>query len=465
MMRFLLRLMCVIVLISGAGPCYSAEPALAERLAGLDLAEPIELAQIMPNQPVDIGVVRPSGRILSSIAIPALVPKAGSPASYKKGFLSEIIYNDLELSGYFQRAKNQQFVEETHDGELKTGQVNFPEWIRLGANFLLVGDYTASGESLSAEIVLYDVPTGGRIMGKQYENYNAHNYRRLAHRISDDIVEYITHEPGIARTQIAYTYKTGKTKEIYVMDADGFNPRPLTNDRSLALAPCWGAGGTELYLTSYSDHNPDLRGVFVDGSRSWWISRRPGFNFSAAWNPGAQRIALTLGKDGNSEIYTMDRNGQDLQRLTKDHAIDSSPCWSPDGSRIVFTSDRGGSPQLYAMDAGGGGAKRITYQGTYNDSAAWSPKGDRIAFVARAKGIFNIYVMNPDGSNWVQLTANQGDNEDPCWSPNGLYLTFSSNRTGTYQVYRMNGDGSNVRVLTSAGDCQSPAWGPIPTGE
>jgi TolB protein len=423
------------------------------------LAAPVPAASA-PDEPYNIGIVRPTARQKVIIAIPKFQPKPGS-SMLSENLLIDIIYNDLELSGYFVKPKNQDFVEQNHRQDEKTGKIDFVEWARLNAAFLLKGKYSAQGNNLEAECILYDVVSGKRIFGRAFTDYNMDEYRVLAHRISDEIVRYVTGERGIAATKISFISNRTGNKEVFIMDADGANQRQLTNDRSLGCTPCWGAKATELYYTSYKDFNPDLCGVNVNASSSWFISRLPGFNLSPCWSEKSQRLVLTLGKDGNSEIYTMTRNGNSLKRLTFNRAIDASPSWSPEGNQIIFTSDRDGSPQLYLMNSEGFGVKRVTFQGTYNDSAVWSPKGDRIAFVARLHGVFNIYVMNIDGTDWVQLTANQGNNEDPSWAPDGQHIVFTSNRTGRDQIYVMCIDGTAQQQLTFKGANHSSAWSPF----
>ena len=65
------------------------------------------------------------------------------------------------------------------------------------------------------------------------------DHRRLAHRISDEIIYQFTGEPGIADTKIAYVTRSGPSKEIVMIDYDGFNQTPLTDLKSISLSPVW----------------------------------------------------------------------------------------------------------------------------------------------------------------------------------------------------------------------------------
>lgn len=412
---------------------------------------------------VPIPAVSKTGGTVTTIAIPNF-QTAGSSGNISPSKFQEIIYNDLEIFSDFARVSPQNFVEEADARDRAANKVDFAEWSRIRANFVLKGKYSVEGGMIIADCYLYEVAAQNSLLSLRYKDYPAGNngYRRLAHRISDDIINKVTGNIGIASTRIAFRSQreAGNSKEIYVIDADGEMEQRLTFDHNLSAAPCWGKNMTEIYFTTYKDRNPDLCGVQIDTKREWYMSRRSGLNIGANWSPVNQRIVYTLGRDGNPEVYTVDRSGDErtLRRLTNTSAIESSPCWNPSGTQIVFVSDRTGVPQIYIMNSDGSGVRRVTTQGMYNTEPSWSPKGDRIAYSARDHGIMDIYMCNADGSRVNQLTSNAGNNEDPSWAPDGKHLVFMSNRTGRYQLYIMKDDGTNLRQITRTGANMSPAW-------
>ena len=412
------------------------------------------------QQPAGLTVYAGQGVEPARIAIPTFAAAGG--AAVRENNFRDIIYRDLELTGYFSRPGNQTFVEENAQLDRKAGAINFPEWQRLGAVYLVEGSYELQPNGqLAVTAILHYVPSGKRIFGKRFVNA-ADQQRVLAHHVSDEIFYWVTGQEGVANTKLLYSAVAGErtrgNREIWVMDADGYGARPVTNEGRLNLTPGWGANATEIYYTTYRDYNPDLSGIYLRGGAPWFISRYPGLNASPSWSQARQRIALTLGKDGNSEIYTISREGKAPKRLTYEKAIDSSPAWSPSGNDIAFTSDRAGSPQIYIMDGEGMNVRRVSFvNSNWCDGAVWSPQGNKLTFAARVSGQFQIFVCEVDGSNPVQLTSS-GNNEDPSWSPNGLLVAFASDRNGSPQIYIMNNDGSNQRGLTNRGYNTSPAW-------
>lgn len=437
----------------------------AMRRADAQTAAPA--AQGTSAPPANLGVVRPIPIYQKSvIAVPFFDVTQGMPFEWES--LPRVVRRDLELSGYFTIADTQTSNRlNRSDVELKT--VQWDRWSQLGVEHYLMGSCkpgSAAG-SLVVDTLLYDIASKQRVFGKQFVGTVA-EYRALAHQISDEVVRYLKGADGIAQTRIAYiTDRTGnRIKEVALMDYDGFgqNAPPLTRHGKLCVRPCWGANGTELYFTSYRDFNPDLYGMTLADRREWHIARHPGLNTLPAWSETLKRIVITLSKDGNSELYTMDRSGGNLTRLTRSKFIETSPCWSPDGSQIAFVSDReGGRPQIYVMNADGTNVRRITRQGSWNDAPAWSPKGDRIAFISRIEGRFDVFTCSLTGDNdsWRRLTIGTGDNETPTWAPDGRHIAFASNRTGSWQIYIMLDDGSNQQQITTVGNNQQPAWGPI----
>ncbi|GAB4311220.1 MAG: Tol-Pal system beta propeller repeat protein TolB [Candidatus Sumerlaeia bacterium] len=415
---------------------------------------------------VDFGTVSGSGDRPITIAVPDFLPAAGTQTHLKPGLLRDVIYKDLEVTGYFQRPRNQAFVEQQHQADLRAGafsdaRIAAAEWQRLGAEFVARGEYVVGpSQALGARAQLFDA-TGKLVFNLEFNGHTTGDYARLAHRIADEIVWRIKGLKGIAGSRILFVSDRTGTSEIWIMDANGDNQQPLTRLNSLALTPAWGASQTEIYYTTYKMRNPDVWGQKLTTGETWPISRFGGLNTSPNWNDRLQRLVLTLGKDGNSEIYTMTRAGQDLRRLTRNRAIDSSPVWSPDGGTIFFTSDRDGSPQIYRMNADGGDVKRLTWQGSYNDGAAVSPDGRRVAFSGRVRGVFQIFVMDTNGRNWVQLTDGPGNNQDPTWAPDSRHLAFVSARTGQKQIFIIDAEtGAGLVQLTTQGRNRQPAWSP-----
>lgn len=374
----------------------------------------------------------------------SLVPGGDREARTTSVQADEVLANDLATSGVFDVSRSW--------NPASTPVAN-PQGI-------VSGRWTVNGSQVRLNGEVSDFPARRPILQKEYKG-PVTNWRDLAHQFADDVVMQFTGEPGVARTRIAFAVRTGRNKELFLMDLDGANLRPLTEDQSLALSPSWSPDGSLLLYTSYrGGQGPRIFVLAPQSRRSFLVSGRAGNNTSPCYSPDGREIACTLSLDGNAEIYRLDARGGSPTRLTNNRAIDTSPSWSPTGREIAFTSDRSGSPQVYVMDRDGGNQRRLSFDVSYTDSPAWSPKGDRIAFVSRTDAGFDLYTCRPDGTG-SQLVVSGGSNENPRWSPDGRHLVFASNRDGSYALYVSDLDGVSPRKLDTGGRrAFAPAWSP-----
>jgi len=370
--------------------------------------------------------------------------------------LSEIISNDLDLSGYFNPINKDAFL----GGKVAPSSneaIAFKDWSVIGAELLLTGGYTCIGNSLQVEVRLFDIYAARQIFGKRLLG-DMNHYRYLMHRIGDEIIRTLTGHDSIFLTKLAFVSNDSGIKEVCTCDFDGHNLKQITAHGSITILPEWSPDGNMIVYNSYKEGGTILYLHELATGKVRPLSARTGLNSGASWSPSGKEIALTLSHKGNPEIFIIDLKGNIIKQVTDHWGIDVSPSFSPDGDRVAFVSGRSGSPQIYTMDLISGTQERLTFEGNYNASPSWSSL-NRIAFVSMSQGIFDIYTMDADGGQLRRLTENQGSNQAPCWSPNGRYIVFNSNRTGRYQLYIMTASGENQRKITYMdGDQTSPSW-------
>ncbi len=337
----------------------------------------------------------------------------------------------------------------------------------VNAQVLAFGNAYLSAGQLVIEGYLYDVSGAARpeVLARRYTNPATEpGARAIAHRFANAILERLGGGlPGIAESKIYFVRKAGAVKEIWAMDYDGANQRPVTQYGSLSLTPAVSPDGTQLAFTSYWAGNPQ---IFVLSLAS--LRRLPfqnpssGLNTTPAWSPDGRRLAFCSSLTHDPEIYATDDSGRNLRRLTSSRGVDITPVWNPKtGAQIAFVSDRGGLPQVYVMDADGSNVRKLS--GGEGDAVtpAWAPNGQILAFSwtrGFAPGNYNIFLMDVASGQLVQLTHGAGRNEHPWFSPDGRHIVFESDRKGGKQIFSMLADGSKVRALTTAGENTSPVW-------
>ena len=398
------------------------------------------------------------------IAISPLKNLAGNTADSARlsTGIADAMVHDLELSGWFRVIDRSAYIEGVQTSGITLGAFDFKDWSTIGAEGLVKGGFSVKGEDIEVELRLFDVYQNKERIGKRYTG-RVRDFRRIAHKFVDEIINQFTGIPGVFNTRIAYVSNSGgRFKEIYVSHLDGSEKFQVTDNHTINLSPSWSADGRSILYSSFKERNQTLY-LFelFSGKEVKFSPRVAGRYLSGKLSPDGQSVVATFESGGNTNLHLLDRSGNLIRRLTENPGIEVSPAWSPDGKQIVYVSDRSGSPQLYILELQSGKSRRLSYSGSYNTSPEWSPKGDRIVYTGRVGNRFAIFSIAADGGEPRKLTAESSDSEDPTWSPDGRFIAFSSNRAGRYHLYVMQASGENQRRLTgSGGDDTKPSWSP-----
>jgi TolB protein len=372
--------------------------------------------------------------------------------------------SDLDNAGIFELVSKTMMPERIPS---EPPEVVFANWSDppASAQMLVFGKAESINQNLVISGRLFDVrsPANPSVLGKRYvATMNEVATREAAHRFANEIIQTLGGGvPGIALTKIAFVSKRTGSEEIWVMDYDGFNQRPITSYKSLSTTPRWSPDNTRLAFTSYSSGNPEITMFSMVTNRRIPFPTYKGLNTTPAWSPDGTKVAFCSSMSGDPEIYVSDANGLNLQRLTFSPGVDISPVWNPKtGNEIAFVSDRSGAPQIYAMSADGANLRRLVSAGGDASSPSWSPNGLFIAYHWRVTetGTYDVYVIEIATGRIIQLTHDTRRNEHPVWSPDGRHLAFESTRSGSRQIWRMLADGRDPKQLTQDGQNWGPNW-------
>jgi TolB protein len=405
-------------------------------------------------------------QVVLSYPTPDLAGAAGLAAAAQEA--DATLRDDLEGSRIFRLIGPQELAVLALTGDPAR---DFELHRSLGGQILLEVAFKAEEGALVLEGRLWDLKSGEPILGKRYRA-EASAARRIAHAFADEIVQYFSGRRGIASTSLAFVSDRGgsrpnEIKEVFLMDYDGRNQRPVTAHKTISLSPSFSPANDAVAYTSYFSGRPGLYLVLLPSGSKRAVVTDGSLNANPTFSPDGTRIAFTrsLG-DGNSEIFVCGRDGSGLRQLTHSNGIDTNPAWSPNGREIAFTSSRSGEPQLYTMDAEGANVRRISVVGEYNDGASWSPDGTRLAYASRtATNRFDVFLADLATLETTRLTTGPASNESPTFAPDGLRLAFArtlGNGPGRTQIFVMDIDGGRLRQLTSIGNNWAPSWSGYP---
>jgi Tol biopolymer transport system component len=320
---------------------------------------------------------------------------------------------------------------------------------------------TQGGDGFTCDIYLMDAD------GK-------HQTRLTDNTASDDVLPVWSPAGG----QIAFqSNRNGNGYEIYLMNADGSNQRPLRSAANggpvFGQSIEWSPDGTRL---AYSDGDnvyvtqavapgggdSVVAPMNVSGGKALGSS-----DVEVSWAPqvAGDRLVVRNAQScgGCSDLYTVNADGTGRAQLTNGVGFDIHARWSPDGTLIAYEADRGGRG-IYVVGAGGGAETKVSGAVGSFGVVEWSPVGSRLAFKS---SLSNVYAVNPDGSGLTLLTDVPADGGTALfWSPDGTKVGFHNFNGTAVDIYVVNADGSRkaTNYTKSRRDDEfSSSWQKLPT--
>ena len=237
--------------------------------------------------------------------------------------------------------------------------------------------------------------------------------------------------------------------------------------------------------------NSDVWLVRADGGEPRQLTRSPKRDDQPRWSADSRRLAFISDRDGKAQVYVLSIDGGEARKVTDVQTAVQGFEWSPDGKRIAYIAadpasearekeKKEGFDQVIADSdypyarinlisvAEGDGLLpkpiKLTDGALHAVDLAWNPAGDAIAFTARTTpkladtGTTEIYVIDPDGKQTQpsRLTTNDRPETNIEWSPDGKNLSYlaSSDRypsIGPSRIHLLE----VLRVTTKGGQSQS----------
>ncbi len=194
----------------------------------------------------------------------------------------------------------------------------------------------------------------------------------------------------IAFTAQLRSTQSGEFEEIFVVPSDGGVMERLTSAEAVHTEDAsWSPDGSQILFSSDEDGDYDLYVIDANGGEPRLLTDNAGDDRDPAWSPDGQSIvyASDQGGPGFLEIWRMQADGTGAEQLTDASNNSYAPAWSPDGSAIAFISDRHIDADLFMMRADGTDERVLTIDdGSAEDrDPTWSPDGYWIAFSSKSR--------------------------------------------------------------------------------
>ncbi|MCA0456943.1 MAG: hypothetical protein LCI00_23430 [Chloroflexi bacterium] len=260
--------------------------------------------------------------------------------------------------------------------------------------------------------------------------------------------------------------------EIYRMSPKRNIKINLTNSRDEDTHPVWSPNGQEIAfikenLSSYTIYLMD-----ANGGNLRPISDQPHRDSDPMWSPDGRFIAFTSGE--TEEVMLAELQTGIIRRLTNDDVIDLSPAWLLDSQHLTFISgaDFLTETDLMVLDIQTGilhpyfPAKELMYV------PSWSPDNRYLLRVMYAlpEAFYGIFLWDTSSEKSIALYSSiYFDRDSPKWSPDGQFIIFTESIIpGQTHIFRLDVD-SCIRNLdlctpklfmSGKGFYSTPSWRP-----
>jgi acylaminoacyl-peptidase len=250
--------------------------------------------------------------------------------------------------------------------------------------------------------------------------------------------------------------------EIWILNFDGSEHRPLITGPANYSAPRWSPDGSQLLYVS-TDRN-ERRQLFLrwmdtgETAKLTNLQRSPG---GLSWSPDGSRIAFSMFMPMSPEPFaTLPRKPEGAD-------------WAPPATtyeRLIYRRDgqgflRQGQQHLFVIPVEGGTPRQLTH-GPYNHGGtpSWTPDGQYLLISANRRenweyqtGNREVYEVAVSDGSVRPLTDRLGPDNSPIVSPDGSLIAYTGfdDRYQGFQItelYVMNRDGSGARSLTDGLD-------------
>jgi tricorn protease len=321
---------------------------------------------------------------------------------------------------------------------------------------------------------------------------------------------------------LAFTGRYDGNADVYVMPAEGGQPKRLTWHPAADTAVGWTPDGKRVIFASPREAYADLDRLYTvpaDGGVAevlpMWRAEDGSFSADGtriAYVPNLKwQVAWKRYKGGQTTpIYIVRLNDLALEKVTRQNSNDSHPVWLKD--TVYFLSDRSGAVTLfgydtnaksvkqlienkgldfkalsagpdalvyeqfggiYIFDPASGKSQRVNIQIAADlpatrphyekvaariQAGAISPTGVRAVFEARGE-ILTVPAEKGDVRNLTHTPALA--ERDPAWSPDGKSIAYFSDESGEYALHIIDQTGSGPVKKINLGNPPSFFYGPL----
>ncbi|MFD2098290.1 S9 family peptidase [Flagellimonas iocasae] len=282
---------------------------------------------------------------------------------------------------------------------------------------------------------------------------------------------------------------------LWIINFDGSNNRPLTTGNHNDFYPRWSHDGTKIiFKSNMADDKMKLYLMWLDTKETMALTNTPQSPGQVSWSYDDKYLAFSMFvpkenpsivklpakpegakwndppkyidqmnyrgdgqgylKGGNTQLFTLPISGGTPKQLTFTDFDHGGPVWSKNNALLYFSANfhkdeefEPANSEIYSISISDGKITPLTDRFGPDGNPVLSPDGSKIAYLGyddRFQGyqLTELYVMNSDGSGSQLISGNfDRDVEDMVWNPkgNGFYFSYTDQGMGKLATMSLSG--------------------------
>lgn len=274
-----------------------------------------------------------------------------------------------------------------------------------------------------------------------------------------DETPLLVHAPTLSRTQIVFVYGG----YLWSMPREGGEARQLTTGGHEAL-PIFSPDGNWIAFTGQYDGNVDVFVMPAEGGEPRRLTWHPGQDSATGWTSDSKRVLFISDRDAYADItrlYTVPVEGGWPEVLPMWRAFDGS--YSPDGRRLAYVPNfqwqrawkryRGGqTTPIYIVQLSDLKLEKVPRDNSNDSHPVWF--ADTVYFLSDRKGPVTLFSYDTKSKEVKQVVENKGlDLKSVSAGPDalvyeqfaGIYLFDPRSAKSTKVAVHVSGDLPSTR--------------------
>ncbi len=256
---------------------------------------------------------------------------------------------------------------------------------------------------------------------------------------------------------------------LWIINFDGSNNRPLTTGNHNDFSPVWSHDGTKIvFKSNMADDKMKLYLMWLDTKETLALTNTPQTPGQVSWSYDDSTLAFNMFvPEANESIIKMPAKPEGAKWNSPPKYIDKMN-YRGDGAGYY----KGGNMQLFTLPISGGTPKQLTFTEFDHGGPIWAKDNTHLYFNANfhkdeemEPADSEIYKISTADGKITPLTDRYGPDAQPVLSPDGskiAYLGYDDRLQGYQltQLYVMNADGSDAKLISGDfdRDVEDMAW-------